>query len=559
MDHSAVSPLGVPRAGATPSGERPISIVAGLSMWTPAMGRAALSAALTAATSSPALRADSPSAPRPEAPGGAPGPRPPKIRCLEIRADLTGDINPGWLREQFSGAMLYTLRTRAAGGGCDDPADRRRERLIAAAAHYDYVDLDADHDLHADVLDRIPPERRVLSWHGPATDLAGLRRTFAALSTVDAHLYRLAPAAKTMAQALAPLLLLKSLERADVTAYARGPAATWTRVLAARYGAAVAFGRLADHGPQAAARAAAEGDLPVRRLLIDYPADLVLRAERLYGILGASTSGSLCPMAHNTGYRSLGLPALFLPFSSDELALSLADLRTGLDELGLPLGAMAVVAPHKDAAFTLATEATPFARRVAAASLLLRAPSGWWADTEAAGIVAALAGKQVNVARRRIAVVGCGGAGRSAAAGLSQAGGLVTLVNRGIPGGLRAAKLVDLPFVPLAEFDPRAYDVLVHATPVKDAMLFPLDGLDPGTVIFDLSYGPTETPLVAAARAAGHRTIDGSEMTLVELPRQFHRMTGHHIPVGIVRAAQREFSKHRVRKAESADRRLALS
>jgi 3-dehydroquinate dehydratase/shikimate dehydrogenase len=145
------------------------------------------------------------------------------------------------------------------------------------------------------------------------------------------------------------------------------------------------------------------------------------------------------------------------------------------------------------------------------------------------------------VARRRIAVVGCGGAGRAAAAGVSQAGGMVTLVNRSVPSGLRAARLLDLPFVPLDEFDPGAYDVLIHATPVKDRMLFSIDGLDPATVIFDLAYGQTATQLTTAARAAGYVTVDGGEMTLVELPRQFHRMTGQHIPIGIVRAAQQEF------------------
>jgi 3-dehydroquinate dehydratase/shikimate dehydrogenase len=526
MDHSAVSPLGVPRPGTTPDPERPIAIVAAL-------------------TSLPTAQA------------AAPAPRSYEIRCVEVRADLAGDLDPGRLRDRLPAALLYTLRSVAAGGCCDDPADRRRERLIAAADHYDYVDLDADHDLHPDVLERIPPERRVLSWYGPATDLDGLGGKLAAMTAVGAHLYRLAPAAGTMAQALAPLRLLKSLDRGDVTAYARGPIALWTRVLAARFGAAVAFGRLDDQRPDVETRAAAEGELLLRRLVTDYPRELLIRAERLYGITGGSVNGSLGPMAHNSGYRSLGLPALCLPFSCDELPPALADLRTGLDELGLPLSGMVVLSPHKDAAFTLTTELTPFARRAGAAGLLLRAPAGWWGDTEAASIVAVLAGNQIEVARRRIAVIGCGGAGRAAGAGLSQAGGLVTLVNRSIPRGLRAAKLLDLPFVPLDEFDPRVYDIVVHATPVNDAMPFPIDDLAPDAVIFDLSYGPTETTLAAAARAAGHRTIDGREMIVVALPRQFQRMTGHHLPAGFVRAALREFSARPAEKAESADRRFA--
>jgi 3-dehydroquinate dehydratase/shikimate dehydrogenase len=498
---------------------------------------------------------------------------PPEVRCVEVRADLAGRIDTRRLRARFDGALLYALRSTAEGGRCDYPADRRRECLIAAAERYDFVELEASRDLHPAVLERISPERRVIAWHGPAADLDRLRHRFDALAAVDAGLYRLAPAAATMEQALAPVRLLASLARGDVTAYARGPVGTWTRVLAAKFGARVAFARMeipADLEPRAGepvptadaagglaagpaggiaggtaggADSAADGELSLRRLLTDYPLDVLARAERLYGIIGGSTTASLCPLAHNIGYQSLGMPALFLPFSTGDLAESLAALGPGLDEVGLPLRGLAVVAPHKDTAVTLATRTSPSARRAGAASLLLREQAGWLGDTEAGGVLATMAGRLVEVARRRVAVIGCGGAGRAAAAGLVRAGAEVTLVNRGERRGLRAASRLDLPYVPLREFDPRHFSVLVNATPPGDAPPFPLDGLDPATVIFDLGYTREPTPLVAAALAAGHIVIDGGEMTRVELPRQFHRMTGRRLAVEIVRAAQDEFRR----------------
>ena len=318
-----------------------------------------------------------------------------KVRCLEVRADLAGDVDPAPLRRGFSGSLLYTLRSAAEGGCCADPPERRRVRLLAAADHYDFVDLEASRDLHVDVLDRIPPERRVISWHGPATGLAGLRRRFDSLAAVAAGLYRLGAHAESQAQALVPLLLLKSLARGDVTAYAGGPAGTWTRVVAARFGAPVVFGRL-DDPPAAAVQAPADGEPPLHRLLADYPHQVLSRAERLYGIIGASPMMSLAPLVYNTAYRSLGLPALYVPFSTDDLRRSLDELKPGLDRLGLPLSGATVVAPHKDAALALATEASPLARRAAAASLLVRTESGWRADTEAAGVVATLASRKVG-------------------------------------------------------------------------------------------------------------------------------------------------------------------
>jgi 3-dehydroquinate dehydratase / shikimate dehydrogenase len=458
----------------------------------------------------------------------------PAIRCIEVRADLTGDIDPAPLRSGFSGALLYTLRSTAEDGGCPDPAHRRRQRLIAAAERYDFVDLESARDLHPDVLSRIPPQRRILSWQGPATSAAELRDRLGQLSATGAYWYRLAPRADTHTQALAPLQLLRSIDRDDVVAYARGPAATWTRVLAARYGAPTACGWLGE-SPDAWARA--EGELPVRRLLADYPPQALPLADRVYGIIGETTTTSMSPLMHNTAYRLLGLPALFLPFNTPDLGRCIAELTTGLDELGIPLRGATVTAPHKEAALALASQATPHARRAAAANVLVPAAGGWLADNEAGTIVAALSARNVAVAGQRAAVIGCGGSGRAAAAGLALAGAHVTLVNRSPWRGEYASKLLSLPFISLAEFDPRSFSILISATPVTNTLLFQIDRLGPETVIFDLNYRPADTRLIVTARAAGHLTINGNDMLLAEVPRQFRLMTGYPMPTSEIRTA----------------------
>jgi 3-dehydroquinate dehydratase/shikimate dehydrogenase len=461
----------------------------------------------------------------------------PPVRLMEVRADRTGDIGAERLRAHFPGSLIYTLRSTAADGDCADPADRRRARLIAAADGYDYIDLEADLDLHPDVLDAIPAERRVISWHGRATDLAGLCRTFDRLAGVKASLYRLAPRAETLAEAVPPLLLLKSIARDDVMAYGHGPAGTWTRVLTAKYGAPLVAGRLDAAAVAGAGPPPPDGDLPLPRLLADYPHRLVSRAERLYGTIGASTTLSLATLVQNTACRTLDLPALFLPFSTPELRRPLAELTAGLAGLGLPLHGATIVRPHKDAALALADSASPLARRAHSASLIVRRGTGWWADNEAAGVVATLLHKGIAVAGRRIAVIGCGGSGRAAVVGLARAGAEVTLVNRGTRRGRRIAKMLGVPFVPLRGFDPGRFSVFVHATPVVEEVLFRLGGLHPATVVFDLNYRSPDTPLAAAARAAGYVTIDGKDMLLTELARQFQLMTGRSMPVAEVAAA----------------------
>ena len=60
--------------------------------------------------------------------------------------------------------------------------------------------------------------------------------------------------------------------------------------------------------------------------------------------------------------------------------------------------------------------------------------------------------------------------------------------------------------------------LLINTTSLGMTGMPPLDlkleGLNPGAVVFDIVYKPLETPLLAAARALGLRTIDGLEMLM---------------------------------------------
>src|SRR5256886_4938984 len=79
---------------------------------------------------------------------------------LEMRADLTGDLNPDTLRAHIDGELIYWLRSVASGGAFTGNSDERSRRLLAAAQNYDLIDLEADRDLTEELLAAIPPHRR---------------------------------------------------------------------------------------------------------------------------------------------------------------------------------------------------------------------------------------------------------------------------------------------------------------------------------------------------------------------------------------------------------------
>jgi 3-dehydroquinate dehydratase / shikimate dehydrogenase len=457
------------------------------------------------------------------------------VSWLEVRGDLVGDLDPAPLRRAFSGKLLYTLRSRAESGAFEGSAERRKRRLIDAAERYDLVDLEAARDLSPDVLKAIPPERRVLSWHGPATPLDGLKALFERMAIVDAFLYKLIPTAAQAGDEIPVLLLLESLERRDVAAFAAGPAGAWTRLVAPRIGAPVVYGALGEVP-------GAPGQMSIRRLREDFGLPGLPPVERLFGVVGNPVAHSLSPRLHNAAYRALGIPALYLPFHAESFGdfwLEVVESEV-LEQIGMPLRGLSVTTPHKEAALCVAAAVSPRAERIGAANTLIWNDGAWAGETtDPDGVVLPLRERGFDPAGRRAAVVGTGGAGRAAAEGLIAAGARVTLVNRSAERGERAASLLDLPFVTLDRFDPAGFDLLVNATSLgrgeEEALPFPVDGLRTGTAVVDLVYRETPTPLVKAATERRLVAVDGREVLLGQARGQFRMMTGQEMPLDVAR------------------------
>lgn len=123
---------------------------------------------------------------------------PAEVTWLEVRADLVGDLDPGWLRNHFRGRLLYSLRSRKEGGAFSDSREERQRRLEWAASYYDAVDLEGEGDFSAALLTKIPAEKRFVSWYGPADSISHLKAEFDQLAAVPALTYRMIIAAATI-------------------------------------------------------------------------------------------------------------------------------------------------------------------------------------------------------------------------------------------------------------------------------------------------------------------------------------------------------------------------
>ena len=236
----------------------------------------------------------------------------------------------------------------------------------------------------------------------------------------------------------------------------------------------------------------------------------------LVGLLGWPTAHSLSPRMQNAGFRALGLDWAYVPLPTPPERL--ADAVRGLVALGFA-GANVTI-PHKQAVLAHCDEVDDVARQAGSVNtLVIREGRVLGSSTDGAAVTAGL-----DAAGRHAVVLGTGGAALAAAAALRDAGAEVETTGRRDPG-----------WPP----PPDGIDVLVNATPVKDALLVEPR---PSMQIVDLAYRADGTPtaLVEAARRAGCGVVvDGAEVLLLQGAASFERWTGLAAPVDAMREALR--------------------
>ena len=251
-------------------------------------------------------------------------------------------------------------------------------------------------------------------------------------------------------------------------------------------------------------------------------------------VIGHPVAHSRSPLIHGHWLRHLGIDGSYerIHVPPDDLDRFLRDLPAS----GFAGGNVTI--PHKEGAFRAAAVVTERARRLGAANTLWLEDGLLHGDnTDGHGFVAGLAesvGAEEARALRTALVIGAGGAARAIVPALLDLGlGTVAVCARD-PGKARplAAGTAAVDVRPWSEL-PEALagaDLVVNTTQLgmtgQDPLDIDLAGLGGRAVVADIVYVPLETPLLAAARARGLRTVDGLGMLLHQAVPGFARWFG---------------------------------
>ena len=240
------------------------------------------------------------------------------------------------------------------------------------------------------------------------------------------------------------------------------------------------------------------------------------------GVAGWPVGHSRSPRLHGHWLRRHGIDGLYAPFPVPPEAFATA--VRGLAAAGL--AGLNVTVPHKAAACALCDRLDGTAKRLGAANTLIFGPDGdiEGRNTDAYGFAEALKAGAPGAAGGGPAIVlGAGGAARAVVLALRTLGyGPVRIANRTAAHAEAAAAALG-PGVETVPWRERAAALagaalLVNATSLgmagQPALDLPLDDLPPEATVSDIVYAPLETPLLAAARRHGCRTVDGLGMLL---------------------------------------------
>ncbi len=263
-------------------------------------------------------------------------------------------------------------------------------------------------------------------------------------------------------------------------------------------------------------------------------------------LLGHPLGHSVSPAMQNAAFRALGLNWEYelLDIGLEHLGGAVARLRAG-DCAGAN-----VTLPYKVAVMDWLDDVTPEAQRVGAVNTIFkRGGKLTGTNTDVYGIEQTLRNAMLSLSGRQVAILGAGGAARSAAFALAGAGAAsITLLNRTVARAECLAEALQgvfpgLDVVVNSWTVLKCADLIVNATSVG---MLPNVGASPmpcefpeGAIALDLVYRPLETRFLREAARAGAQTIDGMGMLVHQGAAALNRWTGCPAPVDVMISAVR--------------------
>jgi 3-dehydroquinate dehydratase/shikimate dehydrogenase len=274
---------------------------------------------------------------------------------------------------------------------------------------------------------------------------------------VQADGYKIVTTARKPSDNVRVLSVAKALPKHRMIVLAMGELGFPTRVLSP------VFGGVYTYAAPMYSEGTAAGQVSSRFLRHLYRVEKLGKSAKIYGVIADPIRHSISPAVHNRAFQSKRVDAVYLPF-----LVSPACLRDFFSLAAkLPLAGFSVTIPHKQKIIRYLDTVEPLARRIGAVNTVWRKAGKWrGTNTDAAGVTGPLS-RLLKLANASVLIVGNGGAARSAACALSDAGAKISLVGRNADRVRALSKICGAESMVKEQLASHHYDAVVHATPIR--------------------------------------------------------------------------------------------
>ena len=463
------------------------------------------------------------------------------VDLVELRADFLEESELGYIdrfRAPVGKGSILTVR-RERDGGRFNGEEEARLRILenGARGRYQYIDLESDLK-ESERGRRVAGEaekrgiriiRSVHMFEGFPEDMVSLVK---GIPVGRGEIPKLALNIASSREQLEFIKAAEKLRGRKKILIGMGDYGIPLRLLSSRFGSFLTFTSVKKDG-------AAPGHISVEEMVGLYSYNGIGPETEVFGVIGNPVMHTKSPYIHNSGLRELGLDAVYLPFTVDDLNTF---FRT-TDLLGI--SGLSVTVPFKEKVIPFLDEVDESVTSIGACNTIFRKEGGWHGtNTDWEGFLAPLEkllgeASRDFFARARATVIGAGGAARAVVYALRRRGAEVLILNRSVERARRLSEEFGCFFDELSESGKgrirQFNDIIVQATTVGMApneSENPIEGyrFSGEEIAYDLVYKPERTAFLEEARRAGCRIVMGKEMLLAQAKIQFKIFTGRDFP-----------------------------
>jgi shikimate dehydrogenase len=229
---------------------------------------------------------------------------------------------------------------------------------------------------------------------------------------------------------------------------------------------------------------------------------------------------------HNYLYDQLGLDFIYKAFTTTDIGAAIGGVRA------LGIRGCSVSMPFKEAVIPLVDTVEPSAQAIHSVNTIVNTNGQLTASNTDYLAVQRLIDEHGLNSDDAVLIRGSGGMASAVGAAFRDSGfGSGIVVARNPEAGRALADRLGYSYA--SDVADRTAPIIVNVTPIGMAGVpeaseraFDEATITAARVVFDVVALPSETPLIAAARAAGVRVITGAEVIALQAAEQFERYTG---------------------------------